>query len=180
MKEQKVSARYAKALFDLAKENGITDRVKSDFQIMRDVIHSSRELKMLIHSPIIQHWRKVKIFQEIFEAQLSKLTMAFFVLLTKKRRESLFDDILEQYEIQYNSDNNLLPIDVHSATELSDELKNRLVEKIGEYSKMTVLPEYKIDKSLKGGFTINIHDWVFDASVKNQLDLMYKSLISEA
>jgi F0F1-type ATP synthase delta subunit len=32
------------------------------------------------------------------------------------------------------------------------------------------LSEYKVDISLKGGLKIKISDWVFDASIQNQLN----------
>ena len=38
------------------------------------------------------------------------------------------------------------------------------------------MPDYKIDNNMLGGLKINISDWVFDASIQNQLEKLKKVL----
>ncbi|MBM2813369.1 MAG: synthase subunit delta [Ignavibacteria bacterium] len=176
MFEQKVSSRYAQAVLSTAISTGFADRVFDDFIIIRDTIKSSREFYTFLKSPIIRFWQKKKVFQEVFSSSVSELTLNFIILLADKHRESLLPSIIAQYQAQYNAENNRLPVEISSAVALSDDLKKKIMTRLEGYTKKTVLPEYSIDKKLKGGITVRIDDWVFDGSIKNQLEILFKKL----
>ncbi len=176
MTEQRVSVRYARSILEIAKQENITDTVLEDFHTIMKMIKSSRELQNLIHSPVVQYWKKKKAFTEIFEPAVSKLTMKFINLLAEKRREKLIPSIIIQYTNLYNVLNGRLPVEIFSAIELSDEIKNKIIEKMKEKTGKTVLTSFKVDPSLKGGLLVKVDDWVFDASVKNQLEILFEKL----
>ncbi len=176
MTERKISTRYAKALLDLALKEGIADTVLNDLKRVVKMMDSSKEFDLLIKSPIIQYWKKKKIIQNIFEQSLHKLTLDFLLLLISHRREILIPSILNQYNIQYNTIMNNLPVSILSAVEINENTKSKIVSKLNEITNMNILPDFTIDKSLKGGIIIKIDDWVYDASIKNQLKLLYKQL----
>lgn len=178
MTEQRVSTRYARSILETANQENITGRVLEDFYTVLEMIKASRELQNLIDSPIVQYWKKKKVFTELFSPVVSELTMKFINLLTEKRREKLISHIIIQYEKLYNKLNGRLPIEIFSAIELSDEIKNKITEKMKEKTGKTVLTSFIIDPSLKGGMLIKVDDWVFDASVKNQLEKLFEKLAS--
>lgn len=178
MREHRVSYRYAKALLESAKKVGMADLIYDDFSKIRFTFEMSKELRRLAASPVFQLWRKKKILNEIFEEEkISPLAMQFLLLLIEKRRGDLVLSIIAEYEMQYNLLNNKLPITVESAVELDEKMKSQVVNKVASKTKMTILPEYKINKELKGGILVMIQDWVFDASIKNQLKILRKQLI---
>jgi F-type H+-transporting ATPase subunit delta len=179
MNEQRVSSRYARALLETAREEGLSDKILADLEDVRNTINQSHELRAMTLSPVIQFWRKKKIYQELFESRLHKLTLNFIMLLTEKNRENLIPDICFQYEAQYNELNNILPIEIDSAVELPEKIKEKIVDKIGKRTNKKIIPDYKIDTALKGGVLIKINDWVYDASVKNQLEILFKKLADE-
>ncbi len=170
MHEKKVSSRYAKAIYGLAKESNLQDTVLSDFTLILKTIADSKELSNLVESPIISSLKKYDVFKEVFEDSISDITYRFIKLLTEKSRENLLDDIAIEFEIIYNEANNRLPVIIYSAVELDEDAKSQILSKLTEWTKKIILSEYKVDPSLKGGLKIKISDWVFDASVQNQLD----------
>jgi F-type H+-transporting ATPase subunit delta len=97
-------------------------------------------------------------------------------LLTEKSRENLLGDIAYQYELIYNEANNRLPVIIYSAVELDEDSKSQIETKLTEWTKKTILSEYKVDPSIKGGLKIKISDWVFDASIQNQLNKLRVAL----
>ena len=177
MTEQRVSSRYARAVIETASKEGLLDTVYKDFIKVLEIINSNKDLRNLLHSPVVKFWQKKKILNEIFEPSINKLTLSFILLLADKHRENLIPDIIVQYQNQYNKINNLLPVSIISAVELDDNLKTQINNKIENYSKMKIIPAYKVDRSIKAGLLIKIDDWVFDASLRNQLDSLYKRLI---
>ena len=176
MTEQRVSSRYAAALIDAAKQENILDAVFDDLRLVGTYIDASRELTNMLKSPVINHWKKKNSLTEIFEGKISTLTLNFLILLAEKRRESLCRDIIEQFVKQYNKFKGLLPVEITSANELATDIKNKITNKLNEITKMQIIGSYTIDKSIKGGVKIRIDDWVYDASLASQLDLLYKSL----
>ena len=170
MHEKKVSSRYAKAIYGLAKESNLQDTVLSDFTLILKTITDSKELGNLVESPVVSSKKKYDIFKEVFEDSISDTTYRFIKLLTEKSRENLLDDIAYQYELIYNEANNRLPVIIYSAVELDEDAKSQIISKLTEWTKKTILSEFKVDPSIKGGLKIKISDWVFDASVQNQLD----------
>ncbi|ROL61076.1 ATP synthase F1 subunit delta [Bacteroidetes/Chlorobi group bacterium ChocPot_Mid] len=178
MKEHRVSYRYAKALLESAKKEGVVELINNDFKSIKMTFLMSKELRHFAGSPVIQLWRKKKVLNEIFEEEkISPLSMEFLILLIDKRRGDLVLSIIEEFEKLYNILNNRLPITVESAVEMDEKMKEQVLNKVSAKTKMTILPEYKLNEELKGGILVRIQDWVFDASIKNQLKMLRKQLI---
>ena len=177
MIEHRVSTRYAQALLDVAIKEGHTDLLYKDFKTIASAVKKSSELKALTLSPLVRNYIKKKVYIELFEGKVDKLALDFLLLLTIKNRDNLIGSIAYQYERLYNEMNNKIPVEVSSAIELSDELKNDIVNRLNVWTKKTVMPVFKVDESIKGGMTVRINDWVYDASVTNQLKRLRKRLI---
>jgi len=63
--------------------------------------------------------------------------------------------------------------------DLSDVIKLKIVQKIEKQTNKKVIPDFKINISMKGGLLVKIQDWVFDASLKNQLEILFKKLSTD-
>ena len=53
--------RYAKSLMDLAIETNQLDAVRKDLKVLADAIKSSRELELLLESPIVKKDKKIAV-----------------------------------------------------------------------------------------------------------------------
>lgn len=179
MAEQRVSFRYARALLETAKEGNVADTIYQDFLTVNSILNESAELRVFTANPIIPHWRKTKVYDEIFEGKISTLTLKFLQFLLDKKRGDLIRDIIIQYEEQYNKLINKLNIEVTSTIDMTDELKEALKNKITGMTGKTISASYKTDSSLKGGLIVRLDDWVYDSSVKHQLELLYKKLVDD-
>ncbi len=174
----KASKRYASALFDISLEKGNLDVILKDFQLIKDTIGISREFENVLLSPIINYSKKNAIFLEIFGDKLDKLTYEFMKLIISKKRDAMTSQIIEEFIVLYNQHNNLIPVEIITAVELVDESKNSINSKISTYLNKTIIPNFKVNKNLKGGIKIQVDDWVFDASIKSKLEGIRESLIS--
>lgn len=176
MTEQKVSSRYARALLDIADKEAITDKVIVDLDLVSEMIRSSKELNNLVQSPIVADWQKKKIFQELLSGKTQEVTLKFIELLIDKGREVLIENIIDRFLKLYDEKNNRVKIDVTSATELTDTLKSKIVAKLTEATSKTIIPTYFTDPSVKGGISIRVNDWVYDATLLTQLKLLKEDL----
>lgn len=166
----RLSTRYAKAVVTLAQEQNKLDRILADMQLLGEYIEKSRELELLLKSPVINASKKQKIFNALFGDKLDKITTSFIEILVKKGREPYLADVVKAFVQQYNRINKITPVTIKSAVEMSDKVTNELIEKLKEVAsldKTTV--EKQIDPELIGGFVLQFEDKLLDASVKNRL-----------
>jgi len=177
MIEKKISERYARALFSLAGEQKQLDKVYDDLLNIKSVIDSSRDLQLMLSSPVIKYDKKINVFKEIFGDRISKLTNEFLVLTIKKHREMIIVSIVSQFEIIYNIANNRIPTLVTTAVELDEAGCDLVTKKISEITKKESLTEFKTDSSVKGGVKVMIDDWVFDATLDNKLKRIHYALV---
>ena len=66
MRQTKATLRYAKSLFVLANEQDILEKCRQDMQFIADTCNGSKELSLLLKSPIIKTDQKLAIFKEVF------------------------------------------------------------------------------------------------------------------
>ena len=66
MNQSKITVRYAKALFELAKEKQLTEAIKKDMVSIQLIAKSVEDFQFLIESPIIKSKKKQEVFNLMF------------------------------------------------------------------------------------------------------------------
>lgn len=178
MNEQRVSSRYADALFDIAMEHNSSEKVLEDFNLIEKTIQTNKELSSIIFSPIIPEDKKIKIFKEIFTKHVSFISVKFLVLLTQKGRENLILDIKTEFIKLYNIEFNIQPVEIITAYELDTTITENISANLTKITGKIISPVYKIDKSLKGGIKIRINDIIYDYSIQSQLEQLKNKLVN--
>ena len=176
MENLKVSMRYAKALFPIAKDEGNTEEVLNDLTNIVKLIDASSDLRLLINSPVIALSKKKRIFEEVFKDKISTVTYNFIMLLVGKGRENLIRGVSYCYNTLFNQYNGRISCQIISARELTDDAKHRIIEFIEHHTKLKALPEYFIEPYLLGGMKIKIGNWVYDTTLKNKLKILKRAL----
>lgn len=169
MVETKVAKRYAKSLFDLALEQGVLDTVNQDMQLLAAVCDSNRDLTLLLGNPIIHSDRKLSVLEAIFGSHVSKISMAFFRIITRKGREANLPAIAEEFVAQYKRSKGIATAIVTSAVGLDDGLRSEVYRIVRDSVKSEVELIEKVDKRLIGGFVLRVGDKQYDASVAAEL-----------
>jgi F-type H+-transporting ATPase subunit delta len=174
----RVTKRYAKALFELSREENVLDRVEQDLVMIIDTYHNSSDLAMLLASPIIQSRDKKKALQNIFKGKVHNLTFDFLMLLLEKNREENLPDIITNFGKFLDESRGILRSNLITAHPFTSEQKNALIKQLEKHTGKQILIEEVLDSSLIAGFVVRMEDTVIDTSIKNQLNKMRQSLIS--
>ncbi len=172
MLQIRVAKRYAEALAGLAEEQNKFDRVSEDVEILQRTLMDSRELVVFLKSPVVKKDKKMSILKELFEGQLSSLTMSFLFLLVDKGREDVLPQIIEQFLLLRDEKLGIAAVEVKTAAELSNEQIEHITRRFENITKKKVRASFSLDKQLKGGFVAKVADTMFDGSVKRQLELL--------
>ncbi|MCX7909061.1 MAG: ATP synthase F1 subunit delta [Ignavibacteria bacterium] len=178
MAEQRVSYRYAKALFETSCEEKCEEVVYNDFMIISKILTFVPELVSIARKPLVSPFRKKRLYQEVFSEKISETTLKFILFLVDKERDYLLKDIIAQYQKLYFAYKNLLPVEIYFPRDFEDSLKHKIIHKLEEITGKKVIPKFIIDPKILGGFKVKIEDWVFDATLKNKLLSLYKELVS--
>ncbi|AFM05322.1 ATP synthase F1 subcomplex delta subunit [Bernardetia litoralis DSM 6794] len=175
MSDIRVASRYAKSVFDLANEHSILEEVHNDMVNIKETIKGSRDLEVSLKSPIINPSKKLSILNALF-GNSNDLTKKFFTLVVKKRREADLFETAKQFHVLYNSKKGIEMAEIITPFELTDDLRTSFKEKIRQISgQQGVELTEKIDKTLLGGFILNIEGKQIDESVRTRLQKIEQS-----
>ena len=179
--EQKISSvarNYADALVELVKDKGTSfEQMDSELDVVSEALINSADLSAVMYNPSINIDVKKDIVTSVFKEKISSDLVNFLNILIEKGRIDEIPQICSQFKIKMNELNNVQPVTVVSAVELSLEQKSNIVSKLSEKLKKTILPEWQIDESIIAGITIKIYDNVIDMSVKHRIETLNKSLL---
>ncbi|PRY14817.1 ATP synthase F1 subcomplex delta subunit [Pontibacter ummariensis] len=169
MSDIRVASRYAKSLLELADEQGVLEKVQQDMQLFSKTVKQSRDFKLMLQNPIIKSDKKLAVINAVFSGKIQQMTQSFFNIVARKDRETLLEDIAEQFEKQYNEFKGIQLAKVVSAVPLSAALREELGRKLVAQTGKTIVLEEEVDSTLIGGFLLRVGDKQIDSSVKNSL-----------
>jgi F-type H+-transporting ATPase subunit delta len=172
--------RYAKALLDLAREQGDMDNVLRDVGTLSEAWKSSDELRQVVRNPVIPRPAlKASVDAVMEKLGTSKLVRNTVNLMADKGRLGNLDDVLQALEELAEAETGHVRVEVVSAKPLADAYYARLVEKLKRVTDREVVLVKKEDPSLIGGVVTRVGDQVFDGSISNRLSELRETLLAD-
>jgi F-type H+-transporting ATPase subunit delta len=169
MSGSKAAIRYAKAVLDLAKEKGSEKAVLGDMETVVSTIAASKELRLMLQSPIVKDEVKKKALLEIFASSSTITKELIRVLVTNERTQAL-GQVASSYISLYNKERGIQVAQVTTAVPLNDTLETEVLAKVKELTgSNSVTIESIIDPEIIGGFVLRVGDLQYNASIANQL-----------
>lgn len=169
MKHSLVKQRYAKSLLDLALDLNQVEEVHADMKHLLSAAAESRDLTMMLRSPIIKPDDKIAVLTKVFENKMSNLSMQFMALLAKKKREELLLEIADKFLALYKEHKGIKTAYLTTARELNPEVRERVVSQLKTQTGAEVELIEKVQDDLIGGFVLRVDDKQIDASMRGAL-----------
>tara|TARA_B100000902_G_C26599834_1_gene569937 strand:- start:28 stop:492 length:465 start_codon:yes stop_codon:yes gene_type:complete len=135
---------------------------------------ASKDLSLLLKSPIVKTDKKQAILSEVFPS-ISPISAAFVQLITKKKREPLLQEISSRFLSVYKIDQGIESATVSTALPLDDELRAAVMNFIKKQGVDKVELTEFVDTKLIGGAIIRLGDKQLDASVLRQINDLKQS-----
>ncbi|HEY9213493.1 MAG TPA: F0F1 ATP synthase subunit delta [Ancylobacter sp.] len=166
-----VAGRYATALFELAREAGAIDAVKSDLDRFGALVAESDDLKRLVRSAVFSAEDQERAIGAILDrAGITGLSANFFKTVAANRRLFTVEAIIRGFDELVAADKGEIVAEVTVAQPLSDAhaatLKQALDAMTGKDVKLSV----EVDPSLLGGLKVKLGSRLVDASLKTKLN----------
>ncbi len=175
---QLIATRYAKSLIGLANEGGLNYGVlHQNLQNVKEILSLTSELYDTLCNPVISINDKEDLIGCIFANDTDETIRNFLKLLVKENRFNLIYEIIKIYDNMLDKINNISKVEVLSAIELDDNLKEQIKNKLGEILKKEIIVNYNTDKSIMAGLVYKMGDNIFDTSLKGKLDKFKKAIL---
>lgn len=172
MSNYKVANRYASALIDLSFEENLLDKINMDLDLVMKTIKQSREIQLFLRSPVIKLNKKNEIITKIFQHKISSTSQKFISMVINRGRANLLEEIIDHFYKIRDRKLGIINVQVKTAVDFDKSQSEKLTRTLEEFTKKKVLINFSLDKSLIGGFVVQLEDTILDASLKRQLEIL--------
>lgn len=165
-----VGKRYARALFEVARERGKIDQVEADFAAIVQAVEQSEDLAKILLHPHISADAKQSLIDELFKSHVEEETYNFLNVLVDNGREQQLFDIYRFYVQLAHDARGIAEAVVTSAKPLTAEEQAELAEQFGQKLNKKLHVKTVVDPSILGGIVVKIGDRLYDGSIKTKLE----------
>ena len=165
-----IARRYAKALVQLAAEEGAVEKFQAGLTSFEAVLAGNPDLRAILVSPAY----RVEVKREIVRDLLARLALPatpanFLQLLIDRNRLDYLPQIIASYGALADELSGVVRPTLTSATPLDAGQVEEVKGALARFTGKKVVLSVEVDPSLIGGVVTKIGDKVFDGSVKTQL-----------
>jgi len=166
---------YARALFEVALEQGKLDVLREQLAQFADALTANRELALFFFSPYFSAQEKQDGLGRLLDGA-DEAFLNFLELLIENHRMPVIFRARQQYERMWEQENRMLPVEITSAIELDAATTESLGRTIGERSGRTVTLATRVDPDILGGIVLRVGNAILDASIRNRLEQLRKQV----
>lgn len=172
----KTARTYGSALFSLAKEEQLQERILQDLSLAVQIFRDNPDYVRLLREPSIRKAERIALLDEAWKDTLHPYTLNFLKLLCENGTIGLLGECSQAYHDCYNEENGILAVRAVCAAPMREELRQRLCEKLAEKTGKRIELHVEIDETLLGGVRLEMAGKEYDGSVRHHLDAISQLL----
>jgi F-type H+-transporting ATPase subunit delta len=176
---QEAARVYAEALFEVAKEKGKLEPIRDELAQFADALDQNRELRVFFFSPYFSSAEKADGLKRAVSGADPEF-VNFLELLIEKHRITEVSRIRRHFEDLWKKENRRIDVTVTSATELDPTVVAKIGEEIERQTDQKVELASRVDAEILGGIVLQVGNMVLDASIRNSLEKLRKSVAQAA
>jgi F-type H+-transporting ATPase subunit delta len=182
MSNRTSATRYARALFDVAKqESADLSKVQQDLHDVVAAVSENPELSSVLASQGLPETARRQIIVAVGE----KLGVAAPVgkllgMLADRRRLELLPDVAAVYTERLLEHHNVIQADITTAAPIGPETAEAIAASLRSATGKQITMRVSVDPSLLGGVVARVGSTVYDGSVRTQLKKMRDQLVAQS
>jgi F-type H+-transporting ATPase subunit delta len=161
---------YGHALYSLAVEESASKQILEELDAVQAIFSGVPEYLRLLSTPSIPKQERCQILDDCLRGKVHPYVLNFLKILTEDGRIRSLHGCCEAYRRQYNEDNGILTVTAVTAVPLSDELKQRLTQKLTQITGKTILLSCREDPACMGGVQLDMDGKRLDGTLRHRLD----------
>ena len=164
------SERYASALFQLAVEEKNLNIVEQNVSNFQKIYKNNPDLRNFIKNPTNTDEEQSGLVEALSKKiNLTKIFKNFLLLLIKKRRIFFIEKILASFNKFVTRQKGEINASLISSKELSKQEIEKISKELSIDRGSSIKFSFEVDKSLIGGFKVQIGSLMIDSSIKINL-----------
>ncbi len=170
--------RYSLALYELAEESNVIDKIEKDSLSIIQLISNSVDFNSLIKDPTNKKEDQLNVILKISEKfKINNLLTKFLSFLISKRRFFYVEKILKDFIETCSKKRGEIKAELTAAKELTENEINSIKEELTKNFSSKIKLNYKYDPSLIGGLVVKVGSTMVDTSIKNKLQKITNKMI---
>ena len=175
----KVGRIYAAALYEIAEKENKRGEVYDGLQAVLELYRTSDEFRGFFTSPKIARAHKKEILESILKDKVPELVRKALGVMVDKGREPMLNNLVDAYQQYRDEAENRVHVYVASARPLDDATREAIRDKIA-VGDIKVEMHERVDKTLLGGMSVRVRDFLVDNTIRTRLRRMQRQLIRHA
>ena len=160
---------YAAAIFEMARGEGVMDRVEGELFRVARALEGSDELKEALSDQRLPLARKQAVIDDLLSARAHQLTTAFVSFAVGLGRAGDLAAIADELTARSAAARGQAVAEVRSAIPLDDAAVDRLARGLAARIGNQVEVRVVLDESILGGLVATVGDTVIDGSLRRRL-----------
>ena len=174
---ERTARRYAKALYDVAREAGATEAIGQDMEQVAAICAADAAAHDVLTRPWIKPADRRAVAMAIaLKVGAGKLVQDFVGLVAERGRADHLLEIVGAYRTLVDAEHGRARAQVRTAVPLTDGEKRELSGKLEHALGTRIILEEQVDAALLGGFVAQVGSLIFDGSLDGQLARMRQRL----
>jgi F-type H+-transporting ATPase subunit delta len=172
-----IAARYATAIFELAREGKALDALETDIETLGGALAVSEDLRKMIASPIVTREEQGRAISALAKAM--RLTPDFsnaLALMAERRRLFVLPQMLRALRERIAEAKGEITADVTSAAPLSKDQAKRLAQVLKDRTGKKVRLNSAVDPALIGGLVVKVGSKMIDTSIRSRLAALQNAM----
>jgi F-type H+-transporting ATPase subunit delta len=165
-----MAARYATALFELARDSGAADAVAADLDALAALIAQSPDLARLVRSPVLGAEEQLRALSVLLERMgITGLAANFVKLITVNRRLFALPDMIRAFKALLAREKGEVTAEVTVAENLAEKHRAALEAALRSVTGKQVELRVQVNPAIVGGLIVKLGSRMVDASLRTKL-----------
>ena len=169
------SKEYAKALFLLAKEEGLLSRFEGELKTLSALFTENPDYATLLDTPAVSEEEKLALIDEALSG-FDTYIVSFVKILATKRMTHRLTACIREFEALYDEERGIEHAEAITAVPMTERQKNTLSEKLGRITGKSIVLHNTVDPDVLGGVRVRCKSIEIDGTFRTRLSELEKAI----
>jgi ATP synthase F1 delta subunit len=172
---EEVAEVYARALFEVARDQGNLDTIHDQLDQFADALREHRDLAVFCFSPHFSSEEKKRALHRAIEGA-EPAFLNFLEALIERHRMPVVFRVADRFQAMWEEERKLLGVEVTSAVSLGESTVRSIGERVEQQTGRTIQLSSRVDPDILGGIVLRVGNFILDASIRNRLEQLRKQV----